>query len=130
MAVWIADDPDTLKKVGPLITVYIYGPHGKAQCLAQLDTGATFSAVDSHIAAELDLPTTGRTMTINGLGGSVELKTVDARIDFGPEPFTVTLPVLASDLSRHTFKAIIGWDILSRYRVTFGGGNWWSLTLE
>lgn len=89
-----------------------------------LDTGASKSAVDTRLAGQLRLPTTGRVQNITGIGGTSEA--VQVRVDSW-RAGAVSLPsmtILSVDLSTGggrgaEYAGLLGSDVLARFeRIT------------
>jgi hypothetical protein len=94
--------------------------------LALLDTGASCSAIDPRIIAQLDVEQRGLASVHTPSTGSayVERPTYDLTLVLGEDqtnPLVVTCQVIASELATQGFLALIGRDVLSRTHFLYRG---------
>ncbi len=92
-----------------------HGPYDFA-----LDTGAARSVVDSRLASQLRLPTTGTEQTVTGVGGTsvaVRVRVSSWRVDSVPLPDTTVLSLRLAAGGGPALDGLLGSDLLSRYRT-------------
>lgn len=93
---------------------------------AILDTGASGSAIDREIVAQLSLPQLGSVeIHTPSTGTNVEFRDLhDATVVIGggdPDPLVVTTGLIECEFASRGFFALIGRDILSRCVLEFNG---------
>jgi hypothetical protein len=123
----------TIERGGPFAQMTAMAPHKFVEQLRKaklpvpapitirvlLDTGASESAVDSHIISRLGLLTTGRAKIHTPTSGSnyEERDQYGVSLYFGSLPGETaeyTVSVIESSFASEGFMAIIGWDVLSK----------------
>jgi len=103
----------------PTINIRVKGPKGKQECKAYLDTGAGRTLIPEKDAVKLGLEYVGDTEIITG-SGKDHIKLYKATITFLDKEFSIL--VLGRDFPEQAVvKAIVGRDILDKYRVCFNG---------
>ena len=109
-----------------IVPVFIasHGPYDFA-----LDTGAARSVVDSRLASQLRLPSTGTEQAVTGVSGTSEAQRVRVsswRVDAVPLPDTTILSLRLPAGGGPDLAGLLGSDMLSRYRtvtIDYGGGT-------
>lgn len=97
----------------------VEGPRGQEEYKAYLDTGAGRTLIPERDAVKLGLEYVGDTEIITG-SGKDHIKLYKATITFLNKDFSVL--VLGRDLPEQAIvKAIVGRDILDKYKVCFNG---------
>ncbi|HSR23633.1 MAG TPA: aspartyl protease family protein [Candidatus Eisenbacteria bacterium] len=85
-----------------------------------LDTGAARSIVDSRVASELRLPTTGREQAVTGVSGTseaVRVRISSWRVDAVALPDATILSLRLAAGGGPTLAGLLGSDMLSRFRT-------------
>lgn len=100
-----------------LVPVYIqsHGPYDFA-----LDTGAARSLVDSRVANQLRLPSTGTEQAVTGISGTSEATRVRVsswRVDSVELPPTTILSLRLPAGGGPTLDGLLGSDMLSRFQI-------------
>jgi predicted aspartyl protease len=100
-----------------LVPVYIQsrGPYDFA-----LDTGAARSLVDSRVANQLRLPSTGTEQAVTGISGTSEATRVRVsswRVDSVELPPTTILSLRLPSGGGPTLDGLLGSDMLSRFQI-------------
>ncbi|HXM55429.1 MAG TPA: aspartyl protease family protein [Candidatus Dormibacteraeota bacterium] len=100
-----------------LVPVYVgsRGPYDFA-----LDTGAARTVVDSRLASDLRLPSTGSEQAVTGVTGTSEAMRVRIsswRVDAVPLPDTTILSLRLASGSGPSLAGLLGSDMLSRFRT-------------
>lgn len=100
-----------------LVPVYIQsrGPYDFA-----LDTGASRSLVDSRVANQLRLPSTGTEQAVTGISGTSEATRVRVsswRVDSVELPPTTILSLRLPTGGGPTLDGLLGSDMLSRFQI-------------
>ncbi len=101
-----------------LIVPVFIGSHGPYDFA--LDTGAARSVVDSRVASQLRLPTTGREQTITGVSGTSEAIRVRIsawRVDTTALPDATILSLRLPGSAGPTLSGLLGSDMLSQFRT-------------
>ncbi len=112
-----------------MLQVHVHAPNGRqAQGVAVLDTGASLSAVDRAVAAELDLPSSGaaRWSAVSDTGDQAvaPLRRGALRLADDPRLFELQLleiPKLRDAVGGLELLALLGWDFLDQCRLTCDG---------
>lgn len=105
----------------PLLKVKIKGSRGEIEYDAYLDTGAGRTLIPEKDAEKLGLTYAGDTTVITGTGKDT-VKLYRAQIEFLSEEFKIL--VFGRDLPEQAqIKAMIGRDILDKYKILFDGAR-------
>lgn len=105
----------------PLLKVKIKGSRGEIEYDAYLDTGAGRTLIPEEDAEKLGLTYAGDTTVITGTGKDT-VKLYRAQIEFLSEEFKIL--VFGRDLPEQAqIKAMIGRDILDKYKIRFDGAR-------
>jgi len=103
----------------PKVKIRVKGPTGEMEYDAYLDTGAFKCLIPEADATKIGLIYAGDTEIITGSGKDV-IKLYNATVTFLNRDFSVL--VIARDLPEQAIvKAIVGRDILDKYKVCFDG---------
>lgn len=103
----------------PKVKIRVKGLTGEIEYDAYLDTGAFKCLIPETDATKIGLPYAGDAEIITGTGKD-HIKLYKATITFLNKEFSVL--VLGRDLPEQAMvKAIVGRDILDKYRVCFDG---------
>lgn len=113
---------------GPLVRVVVEGPAGRRAGLAVIDTGASISAVDRELAAELGLPSPGVASwhAVQGDGeramsalrrGRVQITELAAHWELD----LVEIAGLRDQVRGYKVLALLGWDLLGSCRLRLDG---------
>ena len=103
----------------PLLKMKIKGLRGEMEYDAYLDTGAGRTLIPEKDAKKLGLTYAGDTTVITGTGKD-NIKLYRAHIEFLSEEFNIL--VFGRDLPEQAqIKAMIGRDILDKYKIRFDG---------
>jgi len=103
----------------PTANIKVKGPRGGKKYEAYLDTGAGRTLIPKSDAVKLGLEYVGATEVITG-SGKDHIKLYKATITFLNKEFSVL--VLGKDLPEQAMvRAIVGRDILDRYKACFDG---------
>jgi Aspartyl protease len=97
------------------VSIAGHGPYDFA-----LDTGAARSVIDSRVATDLRLPTTGREQTVTGVSGTSEAIRVRVnswRVDSVALPDTTILSLRLPAGSGPSLSGLLGSDMLSRFHT-------------
>jgi hypothetical protein len=100
-----------------LVPVYVgdRGPYDFA-----LDTGAARTVVDSRLASQLRLPSTGSEQAVTGVTGTSEAQRVRVtswRVDAVPLPDSTILSLRLASGSGPSLAGLLGSDMLGRFRT-------------
>jgi len=107
------------RKGMPLLKVKVKGSRGEIEYNAYLDTGAGRTLIPEKDSKKLDLTYAGDTTVITGTGKDA-IKLYRAQIEFLNEEFNIL--VFGRDLPEQAqIKAMIGRDILDKYKICFDG---------
>lgn len=114
---------------GPLVRVAVRGEGGHStQGVAMLDTGASMSAVDRGVAAELGLPTHGAAswfaVTSSEERPTSPLRRAQLRVGDDNrwwELELIEVPSLDDAVQGFNAVALLGWDFLRLCRLTVDG---------
>lgn len=105
----------------PEVRIKVRGRNGEIEYDAYLDTGAFKCLIPQTDATKIGLPYAGDSEIITGTGKD-SIKLYKVTITFLNRDFSVL--VLGRDLPEQaTVKAIVGRDILDRYRICFDGAR-------
>jgi Aspartyl protease len=101
-----------------LIVPVFIGGHGPYDFA--LDTGAARSVVDSRLATQLRLPTTGSEQAVTGVSGTseaVRVRVSSWRVDAVALPDTTILSLRLPAGNGPSLAGLLGSDMLSRFRT-------------
>ena len=101
-------------------------PASTTEFLGLIDTGASHTAIDPHVARQLALESTGFVSihTPSTDSSQVERDSYDAMISLGVGKrgmVSVACEVVECQLAHHGFLVLVGRDVLSRCILTFDG---------
>jgi len=98
--------------VGLTTRVILFGKHGKKEVLARVDTGATKSSIDEHLARDIGLGPALKHALVKSAHGTKRRSIVLADIMLGAEMMRAEFT--QADRSHLKYPVLIGQNILKR----------------